>query len=117
MNLVATEAEEAEILCEWMRANGLFFIHVPNEGRRSIPAARRLKRQGMMAGVPDYLILSNPRAGYCVAPLWLELKREKGAGLSEKQRDFIEALRQYGYTVLVCYGAKDAMDQLQVMGY
>lgn len=117
-----TEHQEAVVLAEWMRLRGIFFIHVPNEGYRSFPSGLKLKREGMTAGCPDYIILGHPTRSQGVEydsispPVFLELKRI-GGKLSDSQSEFLERLEREGYITLVCYGADEAINELQKMGY
>lgn len=117
-----TEHEEAIVLAEWMRLRGIFFIHVPNEGWRSFKSGLRLKKEGLTAGCPDYIILSHPQHDMGVEydsispPVFLELKRI-GGKLSDSQSEFLLRLEQAGYITLVAYGADEAISELQKMGY
>lgn len=64
--------------CRWMQNTdpryGLV-VHVPNEGRRSWAEGKRMKRKGLVAGVPDVLVL-HPGNGY--PGLALEFKVGRG---------------------------------------
>jgi hypothetical protein len=60
---------------------------VPNGGWRNIATAVRLKKEGVISGVPD-LVLSIPRQGY--GALFIEMKAAKGR-LSPAQIDFIKS--------------------------
>lgn len=71
-----------------------FYCHVPNEGKRSYAAAAHLLRQGMRAGVPDYLIVYGGRVS------WIELKSKRGS-LSEAQKRVHRELRNAGCEVVV----------------
>lgn len=108
-----TEAEEMIVLCQWM---SLVFpryewFHVPNE--RANKAERcQLSAAGVMPGVPDLVVLREPRAV-------LELKRadrisanDPEAGASDAQRAWLASFRQKGWQARVCYGARDASQWL-----
>ena len=82
---------------------------VPNGGGREMKEAIRLKAEGVLPGVPD-IFIANPAGGY--HGLFIEMKRAEGGRLSDAQRKIIEALREAGYRVAVCYGADDAWDVL-----
>lgn len=75
-------------------------IHIPNGGKRNMGEAMKLKRMGVMAGVPDLFI---PAWG-----LWIEMKKEKGGKLSQEQKDMIGYLHECGYIVRVCQGFESA---------
>lgn len=91
-----------------------FLFAIPNGGKRNKREARRLKKLGVTAGIPD-LMLALPLYGY--SGLFIEMKRPivngKGkACLSEKQKDKINDLRLVGYKVVVAYGAGKAIDAI-----
>jgi len=87
------KATEYQIQCaivEWLRVraiSGKFrFFHIPNGGSRHKAEAARLKKSGVMPGVPDLcVILQNGRT------LWIEVKSSKGK-LSADQNDLIDWL-------------------------
>nr|DAW56637.1 MAG TPA: Nuclease [Bacteriophage sp.] len=83
-------------------------FHIPNGGSRHPVEAANLKRQGVMAGVPD-LFLPVPRADY--HGLFIELKTGRGR-LSEKQEAWLTALSQQGYAAMVCYGWECAAQEI-----
>lgn len=83
-----------------IRPNGdLFFFHVPNGGYRKPAEAAILYSLGVVAGVPDLIIL---KLGKCYA---LELKR-KGGKLSESQKRSIPLMEAAGAIV----GIADSID-------
>lgn len=80
-------------------------FHVPNGGRRGKFEAARLQKQGVRAGVLDYM-LPVPRGGYC--GLAFELKRHDGR-LEADQKLEIELLTADGYLAVACWGDVAAM--------
>lgn len=68
-------------------------IAVPNEGKRTISNANRMRAEGMQAGVSD-LILFHPKAEK--RPLFLECKLPKGRQ-QESQKAFEEVVTAAGY--------------------
>lgn len=70
-------------------------LHVPNGGRRDAREAARLKGQGVMAGVPDVLILAPHPLG-CFIGLALEFKAPKGR-ITEAQQGWLDRLVTYGW--------------------
>jgi hypothetical protein len=44
--------------------------------------------------------------------LWIEMKRQEGGRLSEKQKDWIAYLEEIGHTVIVGKGWEDARAQV-----
>lgn len=82
-------------------------FHVPNGGARDIQTAARLKKEGVVPGVPDYLLLV-PRSGY--HGMAIELKRRNGGVLSAAQIEIIELLNGHGYYAAVAGGWESARD-------
>lgn len=81
----------------------------PNGGFRHIGEARRLKAEGVRAGVPD-VFLAIPSQGY--HGLFLELKAPKGR-VSPDQKDMLETLRAGGYICWVCMGWDMAREAIE----
>lgn len=80
----------------------------------STKAGARAKRQGLKAGFPD-IFLPVAKDGFhglfieLKTPACKQLKIAKGV-LSNAQKECIEALKNQGYKVEVCYGAHEAID-------
>lgn len=83
--------------------------HIPNGGQRSKATAGRLKAAGVKSGVPD-LCLPVPRGGY--HGLYIELKVGKNKP-TQNQREWLEALKGYGFYTAVCYGFSEAVATLE----
>jgi hypothetical protein len=111
-----TEHHEACRLATWLRAKGLFFCHVLNEGRKSIRRRAQEKRMGVLAGMPDYLIFTPPPNGRASGTA-VELKRQDGKRPTRKQLETLERLRGVGWVVCVAHGADEAIEQLKAIGY
>lgn len=80
------------------------FFAIPNGGDRNIRVARKLKKEGVLAGVSD-LFLAYPSKGF--HGMFLEMKTETGE-LGKNQRIFIEAVRAQNYAAEVAYGLDEA---------
>lgn len=108
---VASESVEQMNLFRWaMFEEGKYpelalMYHIPNGGKRNITTAKRLKAEGVKAGVPD-IHLPVPRHGY--HGLYIELKKLKGGKTTENQDRWIEALNAQGYYAVVCKGWEEA---------
>jgi hypothetical protein len=103
-----TEAQIQNTVCEhlrWHAMPGAFWCHVPNGGWRSPIEAAIFKGLGVVAGVPDLLIIYD---GECFG---LELKSERGY-LTNIQRDTHERLRAAGCHVATAHGLDAAIKQL-----
>lgn len=74
--------------------------HVPNEGKRSVSAGARMKREGLKPGVPD-ICLPVPHSGY--HGLYVEMKVGSNTP-TENQKKWLAALKKQGYATAVCWG-------------
>lgn len=79
---------------------------VPNGGLRSINTAKKLKAEGVKAGVPD-VCLPFPRGGF--AALYLEFKNGTKGSVTDAQRAMIELLRDNGNRVEVVRSVDQAI--------
>lgn len=106
------EGNEQEALFRWAAfARGRFpeidlLYHIPNGGSRNRIEAASLKRQGVKAGVPDLCL---PVARLNWHGLYIEMKAGKNT-TTEKQKEWISALRGQGYATAVCYGWERAAE-------
>ena len=83
--------------------------HVPNGGSRNELEAVNLKKQGVRSGVPD-LCLPVARGGY--HGLYIEMKYGKNKP-TKKQWEWIEALREQGYAVSICWSYEAARAEIE----
>ena len=104
-SIYPSEHEEQKGFINWFRDNypDLLIFAIPNGEKRAISVAKRLKAEGVVAGIPDLAILFPDSK-----TLFIEMKRQKGGRLSDSQKRVIPKIEALGHTVLVCYGAKDA---------
>lgn len=88
----ASEDQIQAAIVEWIRtvAPGALVFAVPNGGLRTKAEAARLKWTGVLAGVPDLIVLAP--VGRVFA---LEVKTEVGR-LSENQREIFDCLVAIG---------------------
>lgn len=105
-NTLPSEHEEQVGIVNWIRRKfpEVVVFAIPNGDKRSISVAKRLKAEGVVAGVPDLFIPD--------WNLWIEMKKQKGGRLSAAQKDMIEHLERIGHTVIVGYGATDASQKI-----
>lgn len=85
---------------------------IPNGGQRNIITAKRMKDEGVRAGIPD-LFLAVPRGRF--HGLFVEMKKTRGGVVSESQKACMQMLSENGYCVMVCHGFMNAQDA--VKGY
>jgi hypothetical protein len=93
----------------WRGMPGAFAFHVPNGGWRSAVEAKILKGIGVVAGVPDIIII---HAGHCYA---LELKAEGGRA-TPKQLEAIAAMEAAGAYCAIAEGLDRALAVLEAWG-
>lgn len=84
---------------------GTLVFAIPNGGNRNAKEAAGLKREGVLAGVPD-LMIAEPRGGFC--GLFIEMKRKTGGRVSAEQKELISKLRARGYRAEVARGVDEA---------
>lgn len=94
---------------------------VPNGGARNVVVGAKMKAEGVLAGVPDLMVLS-ARGGY--NGLFVEMKKssvgkrgqlvDKGV-LSDVQKDLFLRIGEKGYKVVVCWSFDDF--RREVEGY
>jgi hypothetical protein len=93
----------------WRGAAGLFAFHCPNGGWRSGIEAKIFKSLGVVAGVPDVILIHGGRV------FGLELKAE-GGRLSPIQIATQARMRAAGAIVATAAGLDAALDQLTAWG-
>jgi VRR-NUC domain-containing protein len=81
---------------------------VPNGGYRNIYFARKLKAEGVRAGVPD-LCLPAARRGY--HGLYIEMKSEEGVATKE-QKAFLRGVLEESYCAVIAEGVDQAREVL-----
>lgn len=95
---------------------GAYLYAIPNGARVAMGTAKKLKAEGLRAGVPD-LCLALPSADY--HGLYIELKKQRqhydgmaaaARAVSPDQRVWHSRLERCGYRVEVCYGWEEARD-------
>lgn len=117
-NSCPLEDYELRRLSSWLSLDrGLCYCHVPNEARRSYALAKRLKAQGMSAGVPDILIFNPPPNYPTMSGTAIELKREFGSRVTPAQKAWLKRLNDLGWAARVCHGHRDAIEWLTELGY
>lgn len=115
----APEAAEQAALFEWAAyypslkwmfaiPNGAYLQGDKQQRGRQMA---KLKKQGLLPGVCDILL------PYPIPPyngLFIEMKRQdRKYGVTKDQAAFINAMRQAGYNVMICFGAIEAMQGIR----
>ena len=108
------EHAEQSLLFQWADLAGnqrhelrLLFA-IPNGGHRHIATAKKLKREGVKAGVPDVCL---PVARGPYHALYIEMKYDKGKP-SSAQNEWHEKLRSERNAVRVCWTWEQARDAI-----
>jgi len=110
-----TEDTEQQAVVQWAKTAAghcaalKLLHHIPNGGSRNKKEASKLKRMGVLAGVPD-LHLPVARAGY--NGLYIEMKYGDGRLLAS-QKEFLIMAAHFNNYCAVCYTAEDAVAVLQ----
>lgn len=85
----------------------LWLLHaIPNGGKRNKGVAKKLKAEGVKAGVPD-LFLPVARGQY--HGLYIEMKNETGV-IRDTQKIFQQEVEKQGYKVITCYSDMEAIE-------
>jgi hypothetical protein len=105
--LSASEHAEQVALVRRLRADGHFVAAIPNGGLRDAITARRLRDEGVVAGMPDLvLLLAGGRS------IWVEMKRRDRGKPSPEQKKVHAALKSLGHCVIVANGAAEAYNKI-----
>lgn len=104
------EDEEQIAFINWFKSKykDYFIFSVPNGGSRNKIEASKLKKTGLLSGIPDLIILMPNKE-----VLFLEMKRQKGGVLSLVQKVVINLIEKLGFTVLIGYGFLDAKSKFE----
>ena len=102
---------ESKLQIECVRWFGLNYpekiiFAIPNGGSRNIIEAAKMKREGILKGIPDLCI---PEASKGFNSLYIEMKFGKNKP-SKEQLEIIKKLEYSGNCVKVCYTKKDFTD-------
>ena len=121
-----TEDDESRLFHEWLSRNNIPHTHIANEGiggRRDFARTRKAKSLGQSAGFPDFLVVIPTSHGWA---MWdqqtqmllkpvhqnrlvaIEMKRQKGGKVSDKQKAWLETLNSAGIKAVVCKGFEEA---------
>lgn len=105
----SSEDAEQEAVVEYCDLLHIPIVHIPNEGKRSLSYAARMKKMGLRRGFPD-LLVPLARGGY--HGLFIEMKYGKNKTTKE-QKEWLERLSAEGYACAVCYNAAEAIKTIE----
>lgn len=92
-----SESKQQYEICKWLREIGVEHFSVPNEGKRTIQTAMKLKAMGLKSGVHDLILLFPNQEIF-----FIELKTKKGTH-SKFQKAFDATVRSYGFKTALIY--------------
>lgn len=104
------EDEEQIAFINWFKSKykDYLIFSIPNGGSRNKIEASKLKKTGLLPGIPDLIILMPNKE-----IIFLEMKRQKGGSLSPNQKVIIKLIENLGFTVLIGYGFLDAKEKFE----
>lgn len=105
-----TEDAEQEAVIQYCTLKKIVVVHIPNESKRSLAYGAKMKRMGLSKGFPD-LLFPTPHNSFHW--LYIELKRDKTCKPTPEQVEWINYLNEQGYRAVVCYGAGEAIDEIE----
>ena len=96
-------------ICQYLDMRGATYFAIPNGGKRNLITAKKLKAEGVQAGVPDICIIHDGMTYF------LEVKRPKSdlgakGRLSTTQKAMIERLEAAGAEVAVVHSVADVIE-------
>ena len=112
---VGKENKLQEAVINWLRYSGYYCFHVPNGGSRNIIEATNLKKQGVLSGVSDILILDNVMdipSRMLFKGIAIELK-VKGGKVSDSQKDFMSNAEKRGFLVILSWNFSDLIEYFE----
>ena len=110
------EHEEQVALFNWAAYNVRkypcleYMFAIPNGGHRHISVAKKLKAEGVKAGVLDIML---PFASKRYHGLFIEMKFGRNK-TTDQQNKYINHLTENKYCVAVCYNWEDAADVIKL---
>ena len=109
---MVSEHKEQVAVVTWCRKRNILIFAIPNGGKRSRLEAICMKREGVLAGIPDLqIILPGQKV------IWIEMKKRKGGSVSKVQKEIHAKLQELGHLVCVAKGAKEAVEYIkEIMG-
>lgn len=111
-----TEIGEQQAVIEWCMLNEnhhpelKLIYHITNEGKRSHIGGAELRKAGLKSGVPD-LCLPVPKGRY--SALYIEMKKDKNATVSQNQIKWLSSLSAVGNLAVICYSADEAITTIK----
>ncbi|MFV7791262.1 VRR-NUC domain-containing protein [Aliarcobacter lanthieri] len=108
--IIPTEHQEQSLVIQYCNLKKIPIFHIPNGSYKSLTARIKSKKEGLVSGIPDLMI---PVAKGNYHGLFIEMKRVKNSKVSVQQLKWIELLNKQGYKAIVCYGSKQAIEEIE----
>lgn len=107
-----TEDQHHMALVQWVRFHPWWncFIHIPNEQKAGPQFLGKLKKMGLIKGVPDFF-LAIPARGF--PGMWLEIKATKKKPTKD-QMAFLNCMNDQGY---LCKWSDDLDYSINTISY
>jgi len=91
----------------WFRAQypEIIIFAIPNAAKRSFALAARMRKEGMVSGIPDLFIAKDCREGIfqMYNGLFIEMKRSATEKTTANQDYYLQKLQEAGYKTAVCH--------------
>jgi len=96
----------------WFRAQypNLIIFAIPNAAKRSFQLAARMRKEGMVSGIPDLFIAKARIYKVSLAfdcGLFIEMKRDKSERPTFNQTYYLAKLKEAGYKTAVCHSFEE----------
>lgn len=90
----------------WFKAQfpNIVIFAIPNAAKRSFRLAAKMKKEGMVSGIPD-LMVAEPT--YEAHGLFLEMKRTPKDKTTDNQNYYLQKLSEAGYKTAVCHSFEE----------
>ncbi|MDT3718457.1 VRR-NUC domain-containing protein [Pseudomonas oryzihabitans] len=110
------EGKEQAALFRWIDLqypkDSKLIYHVPNGGDRHMLTAKKLKAQGVRAGMPD-INIDIPRGGWHGMRIEFKATPPRDADVAANQEATLQLLNDQGYLAIVCRGVHDAEEHIR----
>ena len=92
----------------------IIIFAIPNAAKRSFRLAAKMKREGMVSGIPDLFVANGCITQNCIYPqvleyygLFIEMKRTPKDKTTDNQNHYLQKLQDAGYKTAVCHSFEE----------
>ena len=113
---VITESQLQAQCVAWFRTQypKIVLFAIPNAAKRSFRLAAKMKREGMVSGIPDLFVANGCITQNCIYPqvleyygLFIEMKRTPKDKTTDNQNHYLQKLSDAGYKTAVCHSFEE----------